>query len=55
MKAVVIARQESVMRWLDNGVSCVPDVFGVEGPIKLAAFVRWNLIAQWVVATSGND
>ena len=43
---MVIARQENGMRWLGNGVSCVPDVFGVEGPIKREELIRWNLIAQ---------
>ena len=55
MQAMVIAREESGMRWLGNGVLCVPDIFGVEGLIKLEAFFRRNLIAQWVVATDGND
>ena len=40
---------------LGNGVACVPDIFGVECPIKLDTFVHWNLITQWVVATGGND
>ena len=55
MKAVVIARQESVMRWLDNGVSCVPDVFGVESPIKREALIIGNFIAQWVITTDEDD
>ena len=46
MQVMVIARQENGMRWLGNGVSCVPDVFGVEGPIKREELIRWNLIAQ---------
>ena len=55
MQAMVIAREKSGMCWLGNGVPCVPDIFEVEGLIKLEAFVQWNLIAQWVVATGGND
>ena len=55
VQAMVIARKKSGMCRLGNGVACVPDIFGVEGPIKLDAFVHWNLITQWVVATGGND
>ena len=55
VQAMVVAREKGGMCWLGNGVPCVPDIFGVEGPIELAAFVRWNLIAQWVVPTGGND
>ena len=51
----MIARQEGGMRWLGNGVLCVPDLFGVEGLIKREAIIRWNLITQWVVATYGDD
>ena len=36
---MVIAREESGMRWLGDGVPCVPDVFGVKGLIKLEAFI----------------
>ena len=43
------------MRWLDNGVSCVPDVFGVEIPIKREALIIGNLIAQWVITAYEDD
>ena len=39
MQAMVTAREESGMHWLGNGVSCVPDVFGVEGLIKREALI----------------
>ena len=55
MKAVVIARQESGMRWLDNGVSCVPDVFGVECSIEFEAVFDWDLVTQGIVAANGYD
>ena len=55
MQANVIARQEGGMRWLGNNVSCVPDLFGVDGPIKREALIRWNLITHWVVAIYGDD
>ena len=51
----MIAREECGMRWLVNGVLCVPDVFGVESPIKCKALFIRNLIAQLIISIYVDD